>query len=129
GANILTINETFQTTFFSQEFTLSGEFDRGSYVFGAYYSDEDIDATHQLLWGSDAQQFFNVLLGAQGLPPGTADARAGLWSDGEMPAGGTSYAAFMHWNFDITDSLKAIFGLRYSHDEKDGAFVRHYFTP
>jgi iron complex outermembrane receptor protein len=130
GANILTINEGFRTDFFSQELTYNGTLARADYVFGAYFADEDIDATHQLLWGNQAQAFFDVLFGAQaGLPPGTSAAPEGLWSDAVLPATSRSYAAFTHWSIGLTDPLKLIVGARYSREDKTGAFKRFFFTP
>lgn len=130
GANILTINESFRTDFFSQELTYNGTLGRADYVVGGYFADEDIDATHQLLWGNQAQAYFDVLLNAQaGLPPGTAAAPAGLWSDAVLPASSRSYAAFTHWSIGLSDPLKLIVGARYSREDKTGAFKRFYFTP
>ncbi|MFC4315009.1 TonB-dependent receptor [Steroidobacter flavus] len=130
GANILTINESFRTDFFSQELTYNGKLASADYVVGAYFADEDIDATHQLLWGNQAQAFFDVLFQAQaGLPPGTSAAPTGLWSDAILPASSRSYAAFTHWSIGLSDPLKLIVGARYSREDKTGAFKRFYFTP
>jgi iron complex outermembrane receptor protein len=130
GANILTINESFRTDFFSQEFTYNGTLAKADYVVGAYFADEDIDATHQLLWGNQAQAYFDVLFQAQaGLPPGTSAAPTGLWSDAVLPATSRSYAAFTHWSIGLTDPLKLIVGARYSREDKTGAFKRFFFTP
>jgi iron complex outermembrane receptor protein len=130
GANILTINESFRTDFLSQELTYNGTLASADYVFGAYFADEDIDATHQLLWGNQAQAYFDVLFNAQaGLPPGTSAAPEGLWSDAILPASSRSYAAFTHWSIGLSDPLKLIVGARYSREDKTGAFKRFYFTP
>lgn len=135
GANILTINESLETEVFSQEVTLSGDvgafgpFVAADYVLGAYYADEDIFSNHQLLWGDQAQTFFDALAQAQGFPPGSFDASEGLWAHHHMPADSQSYAAFMHWNLDLSDKLGMAVGLRYSKDEKTGALERVFFTP
>jgi iron complex outermembrane receptor protein len=130
GANILTINESFRTDFFSQELTYNGTLGSADYVVGGYFADEDIDATHQLLWGNQAQAYFDVLLNAQaGLPRGTSAAPEGLWSDAVLPASSRSYAAFTHWSIGLSDPLKLIVGARYSREDKTGAFKRFYFTP
>ncbi|MYM63445.1 TonB-dependent receptor [Pseudomaricurvus sp. HS19] len=131
GANVLTINEGLKTETISQEFTLSGELDEfaffqsADYVLGLYYADEEIEAPHQLLWGDQAQMFFDILIGAAGV----ADASEGLWSDAFMPASSETKAAFMHWNLELTDRLGFSVGLRYSKDEKEGALERNYFNP
>ena len=134
GGNILTINESFATDFFSQEVTYNGTLDDlgfalgAEYVIGAYISQEDIDARYQLLWGDQAQPYFDTLLGAQGAPPGTAAAPEGLWHDAAFPATSDSYAAFTHWDFDLTHRLGLIVGARYSYDDKTGAYQRLFFT-
>lgn len=136
AANILTINETFDTENFSQEFTLSGEIKDGfgpvkssDYIVGVYFADEDIEAEHQLLWGDQAQSFFDTLGAAYALPPGTIEASEGLWAYHIMPADSQSAAIFTHWNFDFTDKLSASVGLRYSKDKKSAALEREFFDP
>ena len=130
GANVLTINEGFQTDFLSQEFTYNGSVGEAEYVVGAYYADEDIEATYELLWGNQAQTYFDVLFFAQaGLPPGTSAAPEGTWNYAEFPATSRSYAAFTHWTIPLSDPLKLVAGLRYSKEDKTGAFDLQYFTP
>jgi iron complex outermembrane recepter protein len=135
GANILTINESFVTDFFSQELTYNGRIDAlgfadsADYVVGLYYADEEIFANYQLLWGDQAQAYFDTLLGAQGAPPGTVDASEGLWHDADFPATSESYAAFTHWDFRLGERFGLIAGLRYSRDEKRGAYERSFFSP
>ncbi|WP_373078439.1 TonB-dependent receptor [Zhongshania sp.] len=145
GASILGINETLSTDIFSQEFTLSGEFSdigpllRASYVLGAYYADETIEADHQLYWGEQAQAYLNVYVPSTeaGAPNemtwtiyellNVLDAPAGLISDIHMGGTGESYAAFMHLSLDITDQLSLTAGVRYSQDEKTGFMYRRFF--
>ncbi|RNL67082.1 TonB-dependent receptor [Zhongshania marina] len=130
GANVLTINESLETEVFSQEFTLSGDMDgfgpvkAADYVMGVYYADEDIFANNELLWGDQAQEFFDTVIGV----PGAVDASEGLWAHHHMPAESQSYAAFMHWNLDFSEQWGAAIGLRYSKDEKQGAIERVFFT-
>ncbi|MBD2858916.1 TonB-dependent receptor [Spongiibacter sp. KMU-158] len=156
GANILGINESLETEVFSQEFTLSGDFtDFGpfqyaDYVMGIYFADEKINADHQLVWGNQATEYLLAYaLAAQGLPVPASLlvgdlvgvfsglgvpvgaiplAQEGLVSDINMSGTGRSYAAFMHWNFDFTDTWSATAGIRYSKDEKTGAMKRRFFT-
>jgi iron complex outermembrane recepter protein len=142
GANILTINESLNTKMVSQEITFSGDLaitgplQAADYVLGVYYSDEDIVANHQLLWGNQAQAYFDVFFDvvddgvANGsFPAGFADASEGLWSDVVMPAESRSLAAFMHWNLDVSDKFAIAIGMRYSQDQKEGAMYRNSFTP
>ena len=144
GANILTINEFFESQFFSQEVTYNGKLGEigfvrsADYVLGAYYSDEDIAAGNQLIWGDQAQSYFDTLLSFQGAPPGTVDTTdnpndpddhsGGLWSDSALPAKSRSYAAFMHWDLKLTEAFSTIAGVRYSHDYKKGSNQRSFFT-
>lgn len=134
GANILIINESLSTEMLSQEFTLEGDlgsvgpFAGADYVAGVYMAKEDIEAHHELGWGDQAQAYFDVYLGAAGIPAGVADASPGIWSDIDMPAESTSYAAFTHWNLDVTDDFGLTLGVRYSEDDKSGAMVRNNFT-
>ncbi|WOX05285.1 TonB-dependent receptor [Microbulbifer pacificus] len=135
GANILIINESLNTEMLSQEFTLNGVFDSfgpfagADYVAGVYYAKEDIAAHHELGWGDQAQTYFDVYLGAAGIPAGYADASAGIWSNIDMPADSTTFAAFTHWNLDVTEKFGLTVGARYSRDEKAGAMQRNYFSP
>ncbi|WP_226662324.1 TonB-dependent receptor [Microbulbifer aggregans] len=135
GGNILIINESLNTEMISQEFTLNGvvdafgPFSGADYVAGIYLAQEDIGAHHELEWGDQAQAYFDVYLGALGLPPGFADASEGKWSDVDMPADSMTYAVFTHWNLDVTDRFGLTIGARYSVDEKEGEMVRNYFAP
>ena len=135
GANVLIISENLSTEMVSQEFTYNGvvdafgPFSGADYVAGVYFAREDIDAHHEMEWGDQAQAYFDVFLSALNVPPGTADASAGLWSDLDMPADGRTYAAFTHWNLDVTEKFGLTVGARYSMDEKNGAMVRNYFYP
>jgi iron complex outermembrane recepter protein len=130
GANILVINESLETEVFSQEFTLSGNIEGGGpilgadYIVGLYYADEDISANHQLLWGDQAQTYFDILTA-----PGALDASEGLWAHHKMPADSQAFAVFTHWSVDFTEALSMTLGVRYSKDEKSGALQREYYNP
>ncbi len=135
GADIFSLDESFKNKFFSQEFTYNGKvgatplFTGANYVFGVYYSSEDILAARDLYWGSEGQAYWNAILGAAGLPAGTAYAAPGLWAAEVMPASGKSYAAFTHWTFELNDKVTLIAGLRASKEEKEGAFYNSYYRP
>ncbi|WGL15397.1 TonB-dependent receptor [Microbulbifer bruguierae] len=135
GANILGISESLRTKMLSQEFTLHGDLEQvgpfagADYVVGLYYADEEIDAHHELWWGDQAQFYWDTLFfQLYGAPAGFVDATEGQWSDVDMPADSVSYAAFTHWNLDITEQFGLTMGLRYSRDEKNGAMFRNDFT-
>lgn len=110
---------------FSQEFQINGtHFDgRLDWVVGALYFHEDGLSTYRVLF---APGLFGAL---EALPPGIIPGlggagnpiHPGLDFDGAVSAGidNDSYAAFSHFNFDITGKLSVSGGLRYTHDEKD----------
>ena len=131
GADIFALDETFRSNFFSQEVTFTGEIEgavKANYVFGGFFSDETIRATRRLFFGTQAQPYFDILLGARGLPAGTAQAPAGQFDDERMRAGGTSYAAFTNWDVKLSDAFSVIAGIRYTREEKYGSFRNAFFT-
>ncbi len=130
GADILIINEKFNSTFFSQELTYGGEISgavNANYLFGAFYSDEELDMGRDLNWGTQAQPFWDVVLGAQGIPAGLSNAAAGNWAQEVLIGTAESLALFTHWDFALNDQLNLITGLRYSEDEKTGSFNYDFF--
>jgi iron complex outermembrane recepter protein len=133
GADILNGNETFKTRQFSQEFDFNGRirdsrlFESADYVAGVYFAHESLLATRDLLWGQQAQAYWNVLFAP--FPPGSVEAKPGRWSSERYPADDKSYAGFMHVTFHVTDKLSTLTGLRYSEEIKHGAFENPYFDP
>ena len=90
---------------FTQELQLLFEGERLQGVFGLYY----LDAT--------ASGKFDTIVGALNLTIGTS---------GEVAT--ESVAAFADVNFDITDSLSASVGARWTRDEREGTVYRQNFT-
>lgn len=131
-ADILIIEELFNSEFFSQEFTYSGELTQSlnaNYLFGIFYSDEELQMGRNLDWGLQAQPFWDAVLGAQaGLPPGFSVAPPGQWAREVLIGDAESLAVFTHWDFSLSDTMNLITGLRYSKDEKNGAFYYDLFT-
>jgi iron complex outermembrane receptor protein len=129
GADVFELDESFKSQFFSQELTFNGEVEalNADYVFGLFYSDERLDMTRDLAWGSQGQAYIDALFAAQGAPPGTAYAAQGQWAGERMRGNATSYAAFAHLNADISDSVSLIAGLRYSIEKKQGAFGNSFY--
>lgn len=82
----------------SQEFQLNYRGDRASLVGGVYYFNEDGDTF-------DGGVFSNLLIGASGIAEFSTD----------------STAVFGQLDYDFTDRLTGIFGLRYTDEEKDYA--------
>ena len=130
GADILVIEELFNSSFFSQEFTYGGELTgpvNANYLFGAFYSDEELDMGRNLDWGAQAQPFWDVVLGAQGVPAGLSNAAPGNWAQEVLVGTAESLALFTHWDFTLNDQFNLITGLRYSEDDKTGSFTYDFF--
>ena len=133
GADLLNGNETFRTHQFSQEFDFNGKvgdtplFKSADYVAGVYFAHESLLATRDLIWGQQAQTYWNVLLAP--LPRGSVEAALGRWSSERYPGDDKSYAAFTHFTFHLTDKLSTLMGLRYSEEVKHGAFENPFFDP
>lgn len=129
GADIIRIATHFKSSFISEELTFAGETKgaiKAKYVFGGFFSDEDLEVGRELYWGNQAQAFMNVLLRAAG-PPGTANAAPGLLSVERIPATARSLAAFTHWTIALNDQLNMIAGIRYTRETKTGRLENPYF--
>ena len=131
GADILDLDETFSSRFFSQELTFNGRISslNTDYVLGLFFSDEKLNMTRDLAWGTQAQTYWNTLLAAQGVPPGTARAAAGRVALEEMHGTSKSYAGFAHANTDLGGGFSLLAGLRYSVEKKTGSFAYNYYDP
>src|SRR6266478_876181 len=133
GADLVIGNETFKSHQFSQEFDLHGRiaktplFKSAEYLAGLYFAHEALLATRDLFWGQQAQAYWNGLFAP--FPPGTVAAARGRWSAERYPGDDKSYAAFMHFTFNVTSKLNALIGLRYTKEIKHGAFENPYFDP
>jgi len=90
----------------TQEFDLSGQWDRLDWVAGAFYLSE-----------TDANSLSYVFpLGLSGLPPSS-------FLDFEQPRYDTaSYAGFADGSFHVTKALKLIAGVRYSEDDQTAVY-------
>lgn len=131
GVDIFRYYETFDSRFFSQELTYNGRIDalNADFVLGAFFGDEKFTATRTLPWADQAQAFWDIVLAASGLPPGTVYAAPGLWADEEMEGSAKSYAGFAHLDFAVTDRLNLVAGVRYSVEKKRGAFQNSFYRP
>lgn len=128
GADILGVVETFNSKFFSQEFTFNGELSGGTdYLLGIFFSDEDLTMGRDLRHGSQAQAFWDVTFGASGVPVGAANAAAGVFSVEDFFATAESLGIFTHWDIPLSDRANLVFGARYSDDEKTGRFEQPFF--
>ncbi|WP_082515636.1 TonB-dependent receptor [Sphingomonas sp. Leaf412] len=131
GADILNLDEDFSSRFFSQELTYNGKIEalNADVVLGGFFSDEKLEMGRDLSWGAQAQPYWNTLLAARGVPAGTAAAVQGRVANEIMGGRAKSYAAFGHVDFAIGTKFNVIAGLRYSIEEKEGAFRYAFYDP
>ncbi len=125
GAETMILPETFDSKFFSQDLTYTGKIEgpfNANYVVGAFFSDETIDLTRDLIWQSQAQIFWDTLFGESGVPAGTANAAPGRSSFEIMGGTAKSFALFTHWDVELNDKFNVIAGVRYSRERKTGYF-------
>lgn len=130
GADLLQLKEKFKSNFFSQEFSYSGEHELGAegdanYVIGVFYSDEKINSNRTGWWGEDLQRVYEFTL------PSTLvfDASAGLRSVEVIEGNNQSIAAFGQWDARLNEKWGITAGLRWSQEEKQGAFENLYYRP
>ena len=102
-------NNDFES--FTQEFQLQYSSDNLTGVVGFFYADSELDNTFSV----DAFREFNVL-------GGSAPATTNRISNTE------SFALFTQWDWNVTDNLKLIAGLRYGESEKDVSLTQTTFT-
>jgi iron complex outermembrane receptor protein len=131
GADILPYDEDFHSVFASQELTYNTRIPslNADVVLGGFVSSEKLKSGRSLFNGTEAQAYWNAVLGADGLPAGTAEATPGLIDTEAMHGTTDSYAVFAHGDFKVTDQFSVIGGLRYSIEHKTGSFAYDYFDP
>lgn len=131
GADIFRYYESFSSRFLSQELTYNTKLEglNADAVFGLFVSDEKLKMGRTLPWASQGQAYWDTVLGAAGIPAGTARAAPGNWAIEDMRGKANSYAGFAHLDFKVSDKLNVIGGLRYSIEKKRGSFVNTYFDP
>jgi outer membrane receptor protein involved in Fe transport len=122
-------------TFTSHELRFQGNAmdDRLDWLVGAYYSDEEIEATGSMVLGPDYQAYagarFLAIPGVAagfGTNPllalaGGVDAN-GSFAINDFNQQGESFSIFTHNTFYVTDQLSATLGVRYVDESKDGSF-------
>jgi iron complex outermembrane receptor protein len=128
GADVLPYDEDFHSRFLSQELTYNTRIPslNADVLVGAFASSERLTSGRALYNGVEAQAYWNAVLGAFGLPAGTADATTGRIESEAMRGSTDSYAAFAHGDFKVSDQFSVIAGLRYSIEHKRGSFNYTY---
>ena len=118
---------------FTQELRAAGDYGPLSWLFGVYYSDEDVSLTDRQSYGTQYEAYTDLLIGAgladtplagafsyaglTGLAPGTVFAGAG--QDDSHLTESRSIAVFSNNTFDVTDRLSIILGGRYTNEQID----------
>ncbi len=127
---------------FSQEFRLTGSTERLDWMFGAFYSDEDLDRNDSYRIGAAYEPYLSTLVGgrvfsalaAMGLPVNAANPAAFLSQVSGQPFG-TSFAGFgaldehrqtsrskalfTNNTWHASDALDLTLGLRYTWEDKE----------
>ena len=118
----------------TQEIRLAGIAfeDSLDYLFGVYYSDESIRETGSLTLGSAHQAYISSALTSVGVPgPNPAlnifaggVSSAGNFANNLFTQEGQNWSIFTNNTWHLSDAFAINFGMRYSDDSKDGAFVQ-----
>ena len=111
----------------SVEATLNGVWGRLDWLLGFYYSDESIDYRLATRYGADLKRFvtaatggaINAATAAVLYPTGGGNTRSDYVQDS------SSYSFFTHNQFQLTERLGVVAGLRYNHEDKDGGLVNY----
>lgn len=107
----------------SQELRIAGESERLNWLFGAFYAQEDLDSTNQLIYGTQFRPYFAGLAGAALAPifaalPASAYP-SGLGTRDTYDQESKSWALFTNNSVRITEGLELTLGLRYTSESKD----------
>jgi iron complex outermembrane receptor protein len=118
---------------FTQEFRLTSTGDNTfDWMLGAFIFSEEVFNGEDLTFGDDVRSFFDILLGAGGLP-GILGTVEGLYPNvqaGDFFAAGQAvdthfvqqndaYSIFANFDYKFTDALVGTFGVSYTNDEKE----------
>ncbi|MEE4318080.1 MAG: TonB-dependent receptor [Erythrobacter sp.] len=130
--NVPALNLDLET--WTAELRLQGEGMGGrlNYMFGGFFSDENIDQSVSFELGQDYGENVGALLfpatqgalGANPLTLFTGVDPAGTTNTNRFQQDAKSYAIFTHNSFEITDGLELTLGARYSWEEKSGGFTQ-----
>ena len=111
---------------YSEEIRLaSNGDDRFRYVGGLYFFRQKISGTPISIYGPQAAYW--LLSQANFTVPIPRNLLDGYGQTGTSDFDMKSYAAFGEVNYDVTDKLTATLGLRYTYEDKDGAYATQVF--
>ena len=101
---------------FSQEFRISNETDKFTYVAGLFYFEQNLDSTVDTIVGEDTAALVGGLLGIP-VPPFFFP--AGGFSRNVAEQEHESYAVFGQFDYNLTDQWILTAGLRWTKEDKD----------
>ncbi|WP_169711754.1 TonB-dependent receptor [Henriciella litoralis] len=113
--SLLFVSYGVESETFTQEFRLAGNTDRGNWLLGAYYLNEDLDQVNGL-------ELFTELLPLTGGVGDLSGALVGapvVISETVNKQSTETYALFGQGTYDLTDQLSATVGLRYTSEDRD----------
>lgn len=126
-ADILSQNSDTTQKLTSIEATLNGDMGKLDWLVGFYYADESIKVRLARTYGADVQRFVTAATGGL-INPATS---AVLYPTGggvlrsDFRQKSTSYSFFTHNEFQVTDQLGIVGGLRYNHEKKEGGLFNY----
>lgn len=121
------IDESFENV--SQEFQLIGTAGAFDWLLGAYFYQEKLNTQESLIFGSQADPYWNVIFTAAGAPYAPGDIQEGEGYSAVWSTKTTGFALFTHNIWNITDAWSLTLGLRYTEEEKDGRAVINGMVP
>jgi outer membrane receptor protein involved in Fe transport len=122
------IDESFEN--WSQEFQFVGSAGSVDWLVGLYIYSEELKTDEQLIFGSDADAYWNIVLPAF-LEIGYD---LGDWPEGEgyeaaWETKTDGWAIFTHNVWNISEQFNLTLGLRYTEEEKDGTGIVNGMSP
>ncbi len=121
------ISETFKN--WSQEFQIIGTADNVDWLVGAYLYSEELRTDERLNFGSEADLYWNILLGAAGVPYTPGDVQEGEGYSAAWSTDTEGWALFTHNVWHVTDFFDITVGLRYTKEKKDGTAIINGMAP
>lgn len=130
--DLLRGDESFKSDQHSAELLYSVDVsDSVNVLAGLYYAKEELDVRRDIITGTHAQGVFDLVIPATPIGGGLTFADIGVTTAGTAPAGriasnelmggeNESVGIFLRTEFQLTDTLSAFAGVRYSEDEKSG---------
>lgn len=130
--DIIRGDESFKSDQHSAELLYSVDVsDSVNVLAGLYYAKEELDVRRDIIWGVHGQGVFDLLIPQTPLDGGGVFNDIGITTAGSAPAGtvpnnelmggeNESVGIFLRTEFQLTDTLSAFAGVRYSEDEKSG---------